>query len=86
MMSKVRTMSKPRKSAPDPVGRAVAGVKATVPTSEAAPADRREEPTPPAMIHPVPQLTPAAPAGPQAAYQEQVGRTRWPNDRELSLF
>jgi len=49
-----------------------------IPSSEATPAARHEEPTPPAVTRPFPETMPA--------YRQQVARSRRQNDRQLRLF
>jgi hypothetical protein len=57
-----------------------------IPPAEAATPVHREDPTPPTVIHPFPETTPAVPVRPQPAYRQQVARSRRQNDRQMSLF
>jgi hypothetical protein len=76
--ARIRRRSEAMPAVEPPADPEPAATPVEMPSIEAAPAARREEPTPAAVIHPFPEMPPV-PARPGPAYRQQI-------DRQLSLF
>ncbi len=82
--ARIRRRSEAMPAVEPPVEPEATATPVEMPAAAVATPERRDEPTPTAVIHPFREMTP--PARPQPAYRQQVARSRRQNDRQMSLF